>query len=241
MSEEAEKLRSFIAQSGKIVFFGGAGVSTASGIPDFRGTYGLFQKERGISYEEMLSHEHFTRKPEDFFDFYTHGMLYPEAKPNGAHKALAELERRGKLTCVVTQNIDGLHTLAGNTNVIELHGSALRNTCMKCGRKYGMEKILAADGGIPYCSCGGIVKPDVVLYGERLDEEGMRRAAQYISDCDLLIVAGTSLVVYPAAGFVRYARGKTVLLNRDATAYDSCADLVIHGDLSEILEEAVFR
>lgn len=241
MTTVAEQLKAFISQANKIVFFGGAGVSTASGIPDFRGTYGLFQKERGISYEEMLSHEHFTRKPEDFFDFYTHGMLYPEAKPNGAHRAVAELERRGKLTCVVTQNIDGLHTLAGSRNVIELHGSALRNTCMKCGASYGMDKILAADGSIPYCSCGGIIKPDVVLYEESLDENAMRRAAEYISACDLLIVAGTSLVVYPAAGFVRYARGKMVLLNRDATAYDSYADLVIHEDLSRVLEEAVFH
>ncbi len=238
--EETEALKLMIEQASKIVFFGGAGVSTASGIPDFRGTYGLFQKERGISYEEMLSHEHFTRKPEDFFDFYTHGMLYPQAKPNGAHKAVAELERRGKLSCVVTQNIDGLHTTAGNTNVIELHGSALRNTCMECGASYGMEKILEADGAVPYCCCGGIIKPDVVLYGENLDEEGMRRAVKYISECDLLLVAGTSLVVYPAAGFVRYASGKMVLLNRDATAYDSYADLVIHGDLSKVLEEAVF-
>lgn len=240
MSEEAEKLKSFISEADRIVFFGGAGVSTSSGIPDFRGTYGLFQKEKGISYEEMLSHEHFTQKPEDFFDFYTHCMLYPEAKPNGAHRAVAELERCGKLTCVVTQNIDGLHTLAGNTNVIELHGSAHRNTCTKCGALHGMERILSADGGVPFCSCGGIIKPDVVLYGESLNEEEMRRAVKYISECDLLIVAGTSLVVYPAAGFVRYARGKMVLLNRDVTAYDSYADLVIHEDLSRVLEEAVF-
>ena len=241
MASEADQLKSLINEANQIVFFGGAGVSTASGIPDFRGTYGLFQKERGISYEEMLSIGHFTKKPEDFFDFYTHGMLYPEAKPNGAHRAVAELERRGKLTCVVTQNIDGLHTMAGNTNVIELHGSSHRNTCMKCGKSYGMETILAADGKVPYCPCGGIIKPDVVLYGESLDEEGMSRAARYISESDLLIVAGTSLVVYPAAGFVRYARGKMVLLNRDKTAYDSYADLVIHTDLSKVLEEAVFH
>ena len=240
MNDAAQQLRSYIDQAGKIVFFGGAGVSTASGIPDFRGTYGLFQKERGISYEEMLSAEHFTEKPEDFFDFYTHGMLYPHAKPNGAHRAVAELERQGKLTCVVTQNIDGLHTAAGSRRVIELHGSAHRNTCLACGRSYGMETVLAADGRVPYCTCGGIIKPDVVLYGENLTESDMNRAARYISECDLLIVAGSSLVVYPAAGFVRYAKGKMVLLNRDATAYDSYADLVIHEDLSKVLEEAVF-
>ena len=233
-------LRRLIEEAEKIVFFGGAGVSTASGIPDFRGTYGLFQQQRGISYEEMLSHQHFIDCPEDFFAFYTHGMLYPDAQPNGAHRAVAELEKRGKLTSVVTQNIDGLHAAAGNTNVIELHGSALRNTCGKCGRKYGIDRILEADGGVPYCDCGGIIKPDVVLYGESLDEKGITQAIQFISECDLLIVAGTSLVVYPAAGFIRYARGKIALLNRDCTAYDSCANLSVHEDLEKILEEAVF-
>ena len=241
MTDSAKKLKQMIDEASTIVFFGGAGVSTASGIPDFRGTYGLFQQERGISYEEMLSKEHFKEKPEDFYSFYTKGMLYPEAEPNGAHKAVAELERRGKLTAVITQNIDGLHTKAGNTNVIELHGTALKNYCTKCGKFYNMEKILEAEGKVPYCECGGIIKPDVVLYGENLDSNAIEGAVKYISECDLLIVAGTSLVVYPAAGFVKYARGKMALINRDKTAYDSYADLVINEDLEKVLYEAVFN
>ncbi len=241
MNDSTKKLKQMIEEAASIVFFGGAGVSTASGIPDFRGTYGLFKKERGISYEEMLSKEHFKENPEDFYSFYTKGMLYPEAKPNAAHKAVAELERRGKLTAVITQNIDGLHTLAGSTNVIELHGSAHRNQCLKCGEFYGIEKILEADGKVPYCHCGGIIKPDVVLYNESLDSYAIEKALYHISQCELLIVAGSSLVVYPAAGFVKYARGKMVLLNRDVTAYDSGADLVIHENLEKVLYEAVFN
>lgn len=241
MTDSAKKLKQMIDEASTIVFFGGAGVSTASGIPDFRGTYGLFQQERGISYEEMLSKEHFKEKPEDFYSFYTKGMLYPEAEPNGAHKAVAELEHRGKLTTVITQNIDGLHTKAGNTNVIELHGTALKNYCTKCGKFYSVEKILEAEGKVPYCECGGIIKPDVVLYGENLDSNAIEGAVKYISECDLLIVAGTSLVVYPAAGFVKYARGKMALINRDKTAYDSYADLVINEDLEKVLYEAVFN
>lgn len=240
MTDSAKKLKQMIDEASSIVFFGGAGVSTASGIPDFRGTYGLFQQERGISYEEMLSKEHFKEKPEDFYSFYTKGMLYPQAEPNGAHKAVAELERCGKLTCVVTQNIDGLHTKAGNTNVIELHGTALKNHCTHCGKFYGVEKILEADGKVPYCHCGGIIKPDVVLYNESLDSYAIEKAIKHIRECDLLIVAGTSLVVYPAAGFVKYAKGKMALINRDKTAYDSYADLVIHEDLEKVLYEAVF-
>ena len=240
MTEAGAALKAMLDTAENIVFLGGAGVSTASGIPDFRGTYGLFQQERGISYEEMLSHEHFMKNPEDFYGFYTKGMLYPEAKPNGAHYALAELEKRGKLRAVITQNIDGLHTKAGSKNVIELHGSALRNTCQRCGRTYGMETVLRAAGAVPYCTCGGIIKPDVVLYGESLDEKALRAAVAFISASDLLLVAGTSLVVYPAAGLVRYASGKTVLLNREVTQYDTYADLVIREDLAGVLSEAVF-
>ena len=241
MNEDTKKLKQLIDESNRIVFFGGAGVSTASGIPDFRGTYGLYTKENDVPYEEMLSHTYFNLHPEEFFDFYTHGMLYPDAKPNGAHKAVAELEKRGKLTAVVTQNIDGLHQAAGSKNVIELHGTVHRNYCMTCHSEYGVDKIIEADGKVPICdNCGGVVKPDVVLYEEGLNENDMKRAAEYISQSDLLIVAGTSLVVYPAAGFVRYAGGKMVLLNRDATAYDIYADLVIHDDLAKVLYEAVF-
>ena len=242
MTDETLKLKNLINESNNIVFFGGAGVSTASGIPDFRGTYGLYTKENDVPYEIMLSHTYFEQHPEKFYEFYTHGMLYPDAKPNGAHRAVAELEKRGKLKAVVTQNIDGLHQAAGSKKVIELHGSALRNYCMSCKTEYGMEKILEADGRVPHCEkCGGIVRPDVVLYEEGLDENAINNAVEYISGSDLLIVAGTSLVVYPAAGFVRYANGRMVLLNRDETAYDKYADLVIHEDLAKVLYEAVFE
>ena len=239
MTDSAKKLKQMIDEASTIVFFGGAGVSTASGIPDFRGTYGLFQQVRGISYEEMLSREHFREKPEDFYSFYTKGMLCPEAEPNGAHNAVAELERRGKLTAVITQNIDGLHTKAGSENVIELHGTALKNYCINCGKFYGVEKILEANGKVPYCDCGGIIRPDVVLYNESLNADSIEQAINHISSCDLLIVAGSSLVVYPAAGFVKYAKGKMVLINKEETPYDSYADLVIHEDLEKVLYEAV--
>ena len=201
-----ETLRQWIQESKQAVFLGGAGVSTASGIPDFRSAHGIYQqKKAGLSYEEMLSHGYFVRHTEEFYRFYRDVMLYPGARPNGAHYALAKLEQEGKLRAVVTQNIDGLHQLAGSQNVLELHGSELRNTCLSCGKKYGMEKILQSEG-VPTCTCGGVIKPDVVLYGEQLNEGDLRKAIRYAAEADLMIVAGTSLVVYPVAGLVEYLR-----------------------------------
>ncbi|MFR3238710.1 MAG: NAD-dependent protein deacylase [Acutalibacter sp.] len=233
-----ETLRQWIQESKQAVFLGGAGVSTASGIPDFRSAHGIYQqKKAGLSYEEMLSHGYFVRHTEEFYRFYRDVMLYPGARPNGAHYALAKLEQEGKLRAVVTQNIDGLHQLAGSQNVLELHGSELRNTCLSCGKKYGMEKILQSEG-VPTCTCGGVIKPDVVLYGEQLNEGDLRKAIRYAAEADLMIVAGTSLVVYPVAGLVEYLRAgaKLAIVNRDPTPYDGKADLVIREDLVAVLE-----
>lgn len=241
MTQETEILRQWIAEARNIVFFGGAGVSTASGIPDFRSAHqGIYNTPGGRSYEEMLSHEYFVTHPDEFWDFYRRVMLYPDAKPNAAHLALAELERRDKCKAVVTQNIDGLHQAAGSEKVLELHGSVHRNRCMKCGRFYPLEPLLQGEGA-PHCSCGGVIKPEVVLYGEPLDDMVMEEALSAIARCDLLIVGGTSLVVYPAAGLIRYRspRCRLALLNRDATDYDRAAGLVVRDDLTQVLREAV--
>ena len=235
------QLAQMIGKAQNIVFFGGAGVSTASGIPDFRSAHGLYSGAQGRSYEEMLSHGYFMRHPEAFWAFYKNVMLYPDAQPNAAHRALARLEEQGKLKAVLTQNIDGLHQLAGSQNVLELHGTVHRNFCMSCGWGTDLEGILAQDGE-PLCPvCGGRIKPDVVLYGEMLDGDVTERALDAIAKCDLLIVGGTSLVVHPAAGFITYRRPATplVLINRDATPYDDRAQLVIHEDIGRVLEEAV--
>lgn len=237
---ERETLCQWVDKSQRMVFLGGAGVSTASGIPDFRSAHGLYQqKKQGLSYEEMLSHDYFIHHTAAFYDFLRNVMLYPDAKPNGAHYALAQLERAGKLQAVITQNIDGLHQMAGSKNVLELHGSELRNTCQSCGKQYGMEKILESQG-IPRCSCGGVIKPDVVLYGESLNQRDLEKAIGYAEETDLMLVGGTSLVVYPVAGLVEYLRpsAKLVILNRDPTPYDSRADLILRGDLAEELEAA---
>ena len=231
-----EQLQQWITESGNIVFFGGAGVSTESGIPDFRSVDGLYNQKYDEPPETILSHTYFARNPEGFWRFYRDKMLCLDAKPNTAHLKLAELERAGKLKAVVTQNIDGLHQKAGSQTVYELHGSVLRNYCMKCRTFYGAEFI--RDGaGLPKCSvCGGTVKPDVVLYEEGLDQETVEGAVLAISRADMLIVGGTSLVVYPAAGLINYYRGnKLVLINRDATPYDREADLVIHDSLGKVL------
>ena len=225
---EAEKqLKSWIEESGNIVFFGGAGVSTESGIPDFRSQDGLYHQQYDYPPEEILSHSFYMKNPEEFYRFYRNKMLAPGAKPNKAHLALAKLEREGRLKAVITQNIDGLHQAAGSREVLELHGSVHRNHCLRCGKFYGLEAI-ENSSGIPRCSCGGMIKPDVVLYEEGLDMDVLNRAVNYISRADVLIVGGTSLTVYPAAGLIDYYRGhKLVLINRDATALDSRADLVI--------------
>ena len=225
-------LQSIIDESEKIVFFGGAGVSTESGIPDFRSQDGLYNMKYKYPPEQIISHSFFMADPEEFFRFYRDRMIYPAAKPNAAHLKLAELERAGKLSAVVTQNIDGLHSDAGSKNVIELHGSVRQNHCMKCGKSYGLEFIASADG-VPRCSCGGIVKPDVVLYEEPLDEHVLTGAVAAIAAADALIVGGTSLVVYPAAGLTRYFTGDTLAIcNLAPTDQDANADLLISCDIA---------
>ena len=230
-----EQLQKYIDESGKIVFFGGAGVSTESGIPDFRSVDGLYHQTYDYPPETIISHDFFMSNPEEFYRFYRQKMLFLDAKPNAAHKKLAELEQVGKLTAVVTQNIDGLHQMAGSRRVYELHGSVHRNYCQKCGKSYPVERIVNTEG-IPRCDdCGGIIKPDVVLYGECLDSEVMEGAIKAISQADLLIIGGTSLAVYPAAGLIRYCPGKSILINREPTPMDGRAGLVIKGNIGEVL------
>ena len=230
---DQETLRQWLGQAKRTVFLGGAGVSTASGIPDFRSAHGLYQqKKAGLSYEEMLSHGYFVRHMPEFYDFMRNVMLYPNAKPNRAHYALAKLEREGKLRAVITQNIDGLHQMAGSRNVIELHGNENRYYCLSCGKQYDMTCVTGISG-VPRCECGGTIRPDVVLYGESLNEQDLRKAIQYAREADLMVVAGTSLVVYPVAGLVEYlpSGARLAILNRDPTPYDSQADLLIREDL----------
>lgn len=226
-----------VEESENIVFFGGAGVSTESGIPDFRSEEGIYKAwtEYGRPSEEIICRPFFDRKPEIFFDYYKKNLLYPQAKPNEAHYALARLERQGKVKTIITQNIDGLHQAAGSKNVIELHGSVLRNYCMDCGKAYGVEHVLNTDG-IPLCEvCGGIVKPDIVLYQEEVAGDALERATGAIEKAETLIVGGTSLVVYPAAGLVEHFRGKhLVLINKSQTQYDDKADLVINDSIGRV-------
>lgn len=238
MTDEIKKLKEWIEGSSNIVFFGGAGVSTESGIPDFRSTDGLYNQQYDYPPEEILSHTFFVRKPEEFFRFYQDKMLCLTAKPNAAHLKLAELEKEGKLKAVVTQNIDGLHQAAGSKVVYELHGSVLRNYCMKCGKFFDAEYMLNSKG-VPTCDkCGGQIKPDVVLYEESLDSECIEGAVSAISLADVLIVGGTSLVVYPAAGLINYYRGnKLVLINKSATPMDKQADLVINEAIGKVFSQ----
>lgn len=229
-----QQLKQWIAESKSAVFFGGAGVSTESGIPDFRSVDGLYHQKFDYPPETIISHTFYERKPEYFFRFYREKMLPLGFEPNVTHKVLARLEKEGHLAAVVTQNIDGLHQKAGSRNVFELHGSVLRNYCVKCGKFYGAEVVKNAKG-VPLCDCGGVIKPDVVLYEESLDERTMMGAVAAIRRADLLIVGGTSLTVYPAAGLLHYYRGdRLVLINRDETPYDSYANLVFHEKLGEI-------
>ena len=235
LTQQLETLQTCIDESRRAVFFGGAGVSTESGIPDFRSVDGLYHQKYDYPPEEILSRSFFDRNPEKFYRFYRDKMLCPDAKPNAAHKKLAQLEQAGHLRSVVTQNIDGLHQDAGSQRVWELHGSVRRNRCMACGRSYPVEYIRDSQG-VPRCACGGIVKPEVVLYEESLDAQVMEGALEDISQADLLIIGGTSLVVYPAAGLIRYYRGKRlVLINKSPTPYDRKADLVLSGPIGELL------
>ena len=230
-------LQNIIDESNSIVFFGGAGVSTESGIPDFRSPDGLYNQKYDVPPEELLSHGYFFSHTEKFYEFYREKMICLDAKPNKAHIKLAELEKAGKLKAVITQNIDGLHTAAGSKKVYELHGSVHRNFCLDCGKSFSAEDILASKG-VPHCSCGGIIKPDVVLYGENLDDATVTGALSAIENCDTLIIGGTSLTVYPAAGFVRYFKGKNlVLINMSSTPFDSEADMVIHDKVGEVLDK----
>ncbi len=234
MTSKLDTLKTWVDEAQRIVFFGGAGVSTESGIPDFRSVDGLYNQKFKYPPETIISHSFFERKPEEFFDFYKEKMLPLGFEPNVTHKVLARWEEEGKLAAVVTQNIDGLHQKAGSKNVLELHGSVLRNYCVRCHKSYSAE-FVKNSRGVPRCDCGGVVKPDVVLYEESLDQDVMGRAVSAIAGADLLIVGGTSLTVWPAAGMIRYYRGKRlVLINRDETPYDSEADLVLHESLGEV-------
>jgi len=230
-----EQLQSWLDDSRYIVFFGGAGVSTESGIPDFRSVDGLYNQTYDEPPETILSHTYFERNTEGFYRFYRDKMLFPDARPNQAHEKLAELEAAGRLKAVITQNIDGLHQAAGSREVLELHGSVHRNYCRKCGKFYGMEAVLRSQG-VPRCSCGGIIKPDVVLYEEGLDSGLLERSVSHLRKADMLIIGGTSLAVYPAAGLIRYYRGtRLVVLNMTPTPMDRQADLVIAGPIGQIL------
>ena len=234
MDESIVRLREMIKESDNIVFFGGAGVSTESGIPDFRSVDGLYHQEWKFPPETILSRSFFDRNPEEYFRFHRAKLVVDGVKPNRAHLRLAELEAEGKLKAVITQNIDGLHQAAGSKNVLELHGSILRAYCSRCRRPFPAD-IINKGEGVPRCGCGGVIRPDIVLYEEPLDEDVMDSAIRYIRNADLLIIGGTSLNVYPAAGLIRYYRGnKLVLINLSETPYDSYADLVIHEKIGEV-------
>ena len=238
MEEKIIKLKEIIDNSKKIVIFTGAGLSTNSGIPDFRSANGLYNQKSKISYtpEEIISHSFFIRYPKDFYEFYFDKMIYPNALPNIAHKYFAELERNKEVS-IVTQNIDDLHQMAGSHHVYELHGSVKRNYCMKCHKYYDLKEILNKKP-VPYCECGGIIKPDVVLYEEPLNEKVVYQAIEKISEADTMIIVGTSLMVYPAAGYIRYFRGNNlVLINKSQTSCDNIADLVSNDDVCKIIEK----
>lgn len=241
MDENIVKLEKWIKESDNIVFFGGAGVSTESGIPDFRSVDGLYNQKYDYPPETILSHSFFMRNTEEFYRFYHDKMLYKDAKPNKAHYALAELEKQGRCKAVITQNIDGLHQAAGSKEVLELHGTVKKNYCMKCHKFYDEEYIMNTNG-VTKCGCGGIIKPYVVLYEEPLDNYVIEKAIDYIRKADVLIIAGTSLTVYPAAGLIDYYRGnKLVLINKSVTPKDNAADLVIHEPVGKTLGQIVFN
>ena len=235
--EQLEQLRKWVKESSNIVFFGGAGVSTESGIPDFRSVDGLYHQQYDYPPETILSHTFYRQKPEEFYRFYRAKMLCLDAKPNAAHMKLAQWEQEGKLKAVITQNIDGLHQAAGSREVLELHGSVLRNYCEKCGKFHDVEYIVHSEG-VPACECGGSIKPDVVLYEEGLNQKTLTDAVRYISEADVLIVGGTSLAVYPAAGLLDYYKGsKLVLANKTPTPRDSIANLIVQGSIGEIFSQ----
>lgn len=243
MDDNVERLKELINNHNNIVFFGGAGVSTESDIPDFRSSSGLFNKKlnKNFTPEQLVSHTFFMQHPDEFFKFYKNKLIYKSAKPNNAHTALARLENMGKLNAIITQNIDGLHQMAGSRNVLELHGSVHRNYCTKCGKFYNLEEMLNLGGNIPYCNvCSNIVKPDVVLYEESLDNSVINETVNALINADLLIIGGTSLVVYPAASFIDYFNGDSIILiNKSNTDYDSKASLVINDSIGKILSQVI--
>ena len=243
MDYNIEKLKELIDSHNNIVFFGGAGVSTESNIPDFRSASGLFNEKlnKNFTPEQLVSHTFFMRYPEDFFKFYKDKLIYKDAKPNKAHLSLVKLENMGKLNAIITQNIDGLHQMAGSQNVLELHGSVHRNHCTKCGKFFDLQQMLDLEGIVPYCDvCGSIVKPDVVLYEEPLDNKVVNHTVNALLNADLLIIGGTSLAVYPAASFIDYFNGDSiVLINKSSTGYDSKASLLINDSIGKVLSQAV--
>ena len=236
MTKQIEALRQWVAESESIVFFGGAGVSTESGIPDFRSVDGLYHQKFQYPPETILSHSFYVRRKAEFYDFYRAKMLAPWAEPNAAHRKLAQWEQEGRLKAVITQNIDGLHQKAGSREVLELHGSVLRNHCTRCGKAYGVERIVSS-AGVPRCSCGGVIKPDVVLYEEPLDEDVMARALHYIRQADVLLIGGTSLVVYPAAGLITYYRGHKLAVVNKGGAGPAQAAVTVDGPIGQVLEQ----
>ncbi|MBC8586443.1 NAD-dependent protein deacylase [Youxingia wuxianensis] len=237
--DKIKQLRETIKNNNQIVFFGGAGVSTESGIPDFRSADGLYRQEYRYPPEQIISHSFFYSHPSEFYEFYRAKMIFPDAKPNKAHLALAKLEQEGKLLGVITQNIDGLHQMAGSKHVMELHGSVYRNYCQKCGKFYEVTAITQTRG-VPKCSCGGTIKPDVVLYEESLDEATIYQSVQWLRQAEVLIIGGTSLAVYPAAGLINYYQGNhLILINKSPTPMDDRADLLIEGSIGEVLDQAV--
>ncbi len=230
------RLKELVNKSNNIVFFGGAGVSTESGIPDFRSVDGLYNTKYDYPPEEILSHTFFVNNPKEFYRFYFDKMIYTDKKPNACHLKLAKWEAEGKLSAVITQNIDGLHYDANSDNVFELHGSVRRNYCQRCGKFHHLNDILQSAPNVPYCECGGIIKPDVVLYEEELDDYTIRKSIAHIRDCDLLIVGGTSLNVYPAAGLIGYSKAPIVIINKTVTPYDKYAEVVVNQPIAEVFE-----
>ncbi len=237
--DNIEKLREMIVKSRNIVFFGGAGVSTESGIPDFRSVDGLYSQKYKYPPEVILSHDFFMQRTEDFYKFYFDKMIFPDAKPNAAHFKLAEMEQKGYLKCVITQNIDGLHYMAGSKNVCEFHGTVHKNHCLKCGKEYNLSEMLQKSGGVPRCDCGGIIKPDVVLYGESIPQEAFEKSIEAVENCDLLIIGGTSLKVQPAASLVTLTSARKIVINKDRQETETFAELSINEPIGEVFSKII--
>lgn len=237
--DNIEKLREMIVKSRNIVFFGGAGVSTESGIPDFRSVDGLYSQKYKYPPEVILSHDFFMQRTEEFYKFYFDKMIFPDAKPNAAHFKLAEMEQKGYLKCVITQNIDGLHYMAGSKNVCEFHGTVHKNHCLKCGKEYNLSEMLQKSGGVPRCDCGGIIKPDVVLYGESIPQEAFEKSIEAVENCDLLIIGGTSLKVQPAASLVTLTSARKIVINKDRQETETFAELSINEPIGEVFSKII--